>query len=91
LVVEVMRNAIVEADVYHKQLALDEDAVMSGGSTRIDQLDVPAAMRDVQNTIATENAAFTELHRDFVKRQDAEAANYSSEFEQLRAILTKTH
>jgi cytoskeletal protein CcmA (bactofilin family) len=91
LVVEVLRNAIVEADVYHKQLTLDEDAVMTGGSTRIDRLDVPAAMREVQGTIAADDAAFTALHRDFVKRQDAEASTYSSEFEQLRAILAKTH
>jgi cytoskeletal protein CcmA (bactofilin family) len=91
LMVEVMRNAIVEADVYHKQLSLDEDAVMSGVSMRIDRLDVPAAMREVQDTIAADDAAFTALHRDFVKRQDAEAAAYSTEFEQLRAILTKSH
>jgi cytoskeletal protein CcmA (bactofilin family) len=91
MLVEVMRNAIVEADVYHAQLSLDEDAVMSGVSQRIDRLDVPAAMRDVQQVIADEEAAFSVLHRDFAKREADDATNRSSEFEQLRAILTKTH
>jgi cytoskeletal protein CcmA (bactofilin family) len=91
MVVEVMRNAIVEADVYHAQLSLDEDAVMSGVSTRIDRLDVPAAMQDVQQVVADEEAAFSVLHRDFAKREADDATARSSEFEQLRAILTKTH
>jgi cytoskeletal protein CcmA (bactofilin family) len=91
MVVEVMRNAIVEADVFHAQLSLDEDAVMSGVSMRIDRLDVPAAMQDVQQVIADEEAAFSVLHRDFAKREADDATARSSEFEQLRAILTKTH
>ena len=91
LVVEVMRNAIVEADVYHKQLSLDEDAVMSGVSVRIDKLDVPAAMRDVQDVIATEAAAFSVLHSDLIKRQNADATSYAAAFEQLQAILSRSH
>jgi cytoskeletal protein CcmA (bactofilin family) len=91
LVVEVMRNAIVEADVYHAQLSLDQDAVMSGVSQRIDRLDVPAAMQDVQQVIADEEAAFSVLHRDFAKREADDASTRSSEFEQLRALLSKTH
>jgi cytoskeletal protein CcmA (bactofilin family) len=91
MVVEVMRNAIVEADVYHAQLSLDEDAVMSGVSMRIDRLDVPAAMQDVQTVIDAEEAAFSVLHRDFAKRQNDDASARASEFEQLRAVLTKTH
>jgi cytoskeletal protein CcmA (bactofilin family) len=91
MVVEVMRNAIVEADVYHAQLSLDEDAVMSGVSMRIDRLDVPAAMQDVQAVIDAEEAAFSVLHRDFAKRQVDDASVRASEFEQLRAVLTKTH
>jgi cytoskeletal protein CcmA (bactofilin family) len=91
MVVEVMRNAIVEADVYHAQLSLDEDAVMSGVSQRIDRLDVPAAMKDVEAVIEAEEAAFSVLHRDFAKREADDASTRSSEFEQLRAILMKTH
>jgi cytoskeletal protein CcmA (bactofilin family) len=90
MVVEVMRNAIVEADVYHAQLSLDEDAVMSGVSQRIDRLDVPAAMKAVQSVIAAEEAAFSVLHRDFTKRENEVAEARSSEFEQLRAVLAKT-
>jgi cytoskeletal protein CcmA (bactofilin family) len=91
LTVEVMRNAIVEADVYHAQLSLDEDATMSGVSMRIDRLDVPAAMREVHKVIDAEETEFSSQRRDFVKRKDAEADARSDEFEQLRAILTKTH
>ena len=90
MVVEVMRNAIVEADVYHAQLSLDEDAVMSGVSMRIDRLDLPAAMQDVQAVIDAEEAAFSVLHRDLSKRQSDGASARASEFEQLRAVLTKT-
>ncbi len=90
-VVEVMRNAIVEADVYHAQLSLDEDAVMSGVSQRINRLDVPAARKDVEAVIAAEEAAFSVLHRDFSKREAEDATARSTEFEQLRAILSKTH
>ena len=91
LIVEVMRNAIVEGDVYHTQLSLDEDSTLTGISARIDRLDVPAAMRDVQAVIEAEETSYSVLRRDFAKRQDAEATTHMSEFEQLRAILTKTH
>jgi cytoskeletal protein CcmA (bactofilin family) len=87
LIVDVMRNAIIEADVYHKQLSLDEDAVMSGSSTRIDRLDIPAAMQDVRAVIDAEEAEFSGQRRDFAKRQDAEAAARYPEFERLRAAL----
>jgi cytoskeletal protein CcmA (bactofilin family) len=89
LVVEVMRNAIVEADVYHKQLSLDEDATMTGASTRIDRLDIPAAMRDVALVVAAEEADFSSQSRDFTKRQNADAAARYSEFEQLRTVLQR--
>jgi cytoskeletal protein CcmA (bactofilin family) len=87
LTVEVRRNAIVEADVYHAQLSLDEDATMSGVSQRIDRLDVPAAMRAVHGVIDAEEAEFTSLRQDFAKRQTADAVDRHSEFEQLRALL----
>jgi cytoskeletal protein CcmA (bactofilin family) len=91
LTVEVMRNAIVEADVYHAQLSVDEDAVMSGSSTRIDRLDVAAALRDVHKIIDADEAAYSILRRDFAQRQNADAAARSSEFEQLRALLAERH
>jgi cytoskeletal protein CcmA (bactofilin family) len=91
MVVEVMRNAIVEADVYHAKLSLDEDAVMSGLSMRIDRLDMPTAMRDVHALVDAEEIAFSVLQSDFARRESEDAKARSSEFEQLRAVLTKTH
>ena len=91
LMVEVMRNALVEGEIYHARISLDEDATMTGATMRIDRLDVPAAMREVRKVIDAEEAEFSSQRRDFAKRQDAEADARSSEFEQLRAILSKTH
>ena len=91
MMVEVSRNAIVEAEVYHARISLDQDAMMSGATLRIDRLDLPAAMRDVQKVIDAEEAEFSTQRRDYDVRQ-AELANaHASEFEQLRAILAKTH
>jgi cytoskeletal protein CcmA (bactofilin family) len=91
LMVEVMRNALVEGEIYHSRISLDEDATMTGATIRIERLDVPAAMREVRKVIDAEEAEFCGQRRDFEERQDAEADARSSEFEQLRAILTKTH
>lgn len=91
LTVEVMRNAIVEADVFHREISVDEDAVMSGSMTRIASLDLPASMRDVQSLIRNEEAEIASARSDLAVRKAAEAKARDSEFEQLRAIIAKLH
>jgi cytoskeletal protein CcmA (bactofilin family) len=91
LTIEILRNAIVEADIYHRDLSIDPDATVTGGMIRIDALDLPASMNAVQKVIQIEAAEFATAHRQFAERKATEAAARRAEFDQLRALVPRGH